>query len=306
MAVDLQVSFGPLKLKNPLIAASGTFGYGREYGEIYDVSRLGALVSKSVTLKTRAGNAPPRVVETASGMLNSIGLANAGLGHFLTKELPAMRRLGTAVIVNIAGKTVAEFEELAEAVGAQDGVSAVEINVSCPNVKEGGMAFGVDPAATRRVVRAVRRKTRLPIITKLTPNVTSITDVARAAADGGSDILSLINTLLAMAVDWRRRRPVLGGVTGGLSGPAIKPVALRMVYEVARLGVAPVIGIGGIMTADDVLEFLVAGATAVQFGTANFADPMAGIRLLAELEGTLAAHRVDKVSDLVGTLRDDM
>jgi len=302
MPVDLSVDVGPLRLKSPLVAASGTFGYGVEYGEVYDLGVLGAVVSKSVTVTARAGNAPPRIVETACGMLNSIGLANAGLEHFIEEELPAMRGLGTQVIVNLAGKTVAEFEQLASAVGREEGVAALELNVSCPNVKEGGLAFGVDPVATREVVSVCRAVTELPLIAKLTPNVTRVTDIAEAAVEGGSDALSLVNTFVAMAVDWRRRRPVLGAVTGGLSGPAIKPVALRMVYEVAGLGIAPVIGIGGIMTADDVLEFMVAGASAVQFGTATFADPLAGKRIDEELRTTLAARGIGTVAELIGTI----
>lgn len=303
MAVDLGVKLGALELKNPLIAASGTFGYGGEYNEIYDVSLLGGVVSKSVTLDARVGNPPPRIVETPCGMLNSIGLANAGLEHFLSEELPAMRRLGTALIVNIAGRTIAEFETLAAAIGAEEGVSAIEINVSCPNVREGGMAFGVNGEATGQVVTAVRGATSLPLITKLTPNVTDIRETARAAVDAGSDILSLVNTVLGMAVDWRRRRPVLGGVTGGLSGPAIKPIALRMVHAVASLGIAPVIGLGGIMSGEDVLEFMVAGASAVQFGTATFSDPLAGQRLLAELGPALESEKVEKISELTGTIK---
>ena len=302
MTVDLSVELGPIALASPLIAASGTFGYGGEYAEIYDLAALGAVVSKSVTVTPRAGNPPPRIVETACGMLNSIGLANAGLDQFVKEELPAMRRLGTRVIVNLAGKTIEEFRTLAAAI-PPEGVTALELNVSCPNVKEGGMAFGVDPEATRRVVLAARGETDLPLVTKLTPNVTSITEVAEAAVDAGSQALSLINTLLGMAVDWRRRRPVLGAVTGGLSGPAVKPVALRMVYEVAGLGIAPVIGIGGILTADDVLEFMVAGAAAVQFGTATFADPKAGEVLARELRQRLEAAGVARVADLVGSIQ---
>ena len=301
MAVDLSVELGPIALASPLMAASGTFGYGGEYAEIYDLSALGAVVSKSVTVTPREGNPPPRIVETACGMLNSIGLANAGLARFVEEELPMMRRLGTQVIVNLAGKTVEEFRTLAGGI-PPEGVVALELNVSCPNVTEGGMAFGVDPEATRRVVRAARAETDLPLITKLTPNVTSITEVAEAAVDAGSQMLSLINTLLGMAVDWRRRRPVLGAVTGGLSGPAVKPVALRMVYQVAALDIAPVIGIGGILTADDVLEFMVAGAAAVQFGTATFADPKAGEVLARELRQRLDAAGVARVADLVGSI----
>ena len=301
MAVDLSVELGPIALASPLMAASGTFGYGGEYAEIYDLSALGAVVSKSVTVTPREGNPPPRIVETACGMLNSIGLANAGLARFVEEELPMMRRLGTQVIVNLAGKTVEEFRTLAGGI-PPEGVVALELNVSCPNVTEGGMAFGVDPEATRRVVRAARAETDLPLITKLTPNVTSITEVAEAAVDAGTQVLSLINTLLGMAVDWRRRRPVLGAVTGGLSGPAIKPVALRMVYQVAELGIAPVIGIGGILTADDVLEFMVAGAAAVQFGTATFADPKAGEVLARDLSQRLEAVGVARVADLVGSI----
>jgi len=300
---DMAVKIGRLELANPVIAASGTFGYGREFSQIYDASVLGAVIGKTVTLLPRQGNPPPRTVETPSGMLNSIGLANPGIDRFLAEELPFMRRLGTRIVVNIAGESAGEFAELADRIASAGGADALELNVSCPNVTKGGMFFGQDPAATAEVVRAVREKTDLPLWAKLTPNVTDIAKVAVAAADAGAEAVVVANTVLGMAVDWRSRRPALAGVTGGLSGPAIKPVALRLVWQVHRAVDVPVIGSGGIATAEDALEFIVAGASAVEVGTANFVSPTASPRMIAGMQGMLEKAEVASVCGLVGTLR---
>ena len=273
--MDLSVEIGSLRLKNPIMVASGTFGYGREAAEFGPLDRLGAIVAKSITLEPRPGNPPPRVVETAAGLLNSIGLANPGLEAFLAEELPFLCSLGTRVVVNIAGRSIDEYALLAERLDGVQGVDAIELNMSCPNVRCGGLAFSTDPDTAHNLVSRVRRATGLPLIAKLSPNVTDIVPIARAVEEAGADAVSLINTLVGLAVDWRRRRSRLAGFTGGLSGPAIKPVALRMVWEAARACRVPVIGIGGIVSVDDVLEFLVVGARAVQVGTANFLDPLA-------------------------------
>jgi len=300
---DLAVTVGGLELKNPVIAASGTFGCGREYADLYDVTRLGAIVAKSVTLNPRAGNPPPRVYETAAGMLNSIGLANLGVDHFIREDLPFLRDLDTVVIVNVAGATMDEYLEVIARLEDADGADALEINISCPNVKEGGIAFGSDPAIAADLISRCAEATPRPVIAKLTPNVTDVVAVARAVFDAGARAVSLINTLTGIAVDWRARRPVLGNVVGGLSGPAVKPVALRMAWQVASAGLGPVIGIGGIMNAGDVLEFMVAGACACQVGTANFADPLACARIIDDLPPLLAEAGVERIRDLVGTLR---
>ncbi len=285
------------------MSASGTFGSGWEGQEFSALSRLGALVSKTVTVRPRPGNAPPRIAETPSGMLNSIGLENRGADAFVAETLPRMRTLGPKVIVNIGGETIAEFVALAERFGAA-GVDALEINLSCPNVQEGRLYFCTEPRLTEAVVRRVRAAAPpgVPVFAKLSPNVTSIAEIARAAEAGGADGITAVNTLIGMAVDWRRRQPVLGGGIGGLSGPAIKPVALRLVHEVATAVRIPVIGVGGIGTADDALEFLVAGASAVQIGTANFVDPSVMVRVLDDLERLLLEARTS-VRQLVGSLR---
>jgi dihydroorotate dehydrogenase (NAD+) catalytic subunit len=288
----LRTEIGPaLVLKNPIMSASGTFGSGWEGRQLTDLGRLGALVSKTVTVRPRPGNPPPRLVETASGMLNSIGLENRGADHFLAESLPRMKSLGPAVIVNIGGETTAEFVELAERFAAA-GVDALEVNLSCPNVQEGRLYFCTVPQLTEEVMREIRGVVpkAIPLFAKLSPNVTNIADIARAAVAGGADGITAINTLIGLAVDWRRRRPILGRAIGGLSGPAIKPVALRMVYEVARAVDVPILGVGGIATAEDVLEFLVAGAAAVQVGTANFVDPARMVRLVGEVAALLEAE----------------
>jgi dihydroorotate dehydrogenase (NAD+) catalytic subunit len=300
--VDLSTELGRLRLSNPIIVASGTFGYGREMERLVNISRLGGVIPKTVTRQPRAGNAPWRTVETPAGMLNSIGLDNDGIEAFIAHHLPYLASLGPPVIVSIAGKTVPEFVEMAAMLEPHEGVAAIELNISCPNVS-GGVDYGTDPALCEQVVSLSRKVSTRPILAKLTPNVTSIPNMARAAEAGGADGISLINTCLGMAIDWRRRRPLLGNVLGGLSGPAIKPIALRCVYEAARAVRVPIIGIGGIATVDDVMEFIVAGSSAVQIGTANFYDPTVSERLVDALPAALAEAGVNKIADLVATLK---
>jgi len=301
--MNLSVTLGRLTLNNPILTASGTFGYAREMEKVVDFARLGGIIPKTVTAAPRAGNTPPRTVETASGMLNAIGLDNDGLEHFLTHHLPYLRTLPTAVIGNIAGKTEDEFVQMAKRVHeAGQGLAGLELNLSCPNVS-GGLDFATDPEVTKRIVRRCRDVCPdLPLIAKLTPNVTDITLIAKAAADGGFDAVSAVNTFVGMAIDWRRRKPILGNVTGGLSGPAIKPLALRAVWRIAKLQAVPVIGIGGIATIDDVMEFLVAGATAVQIGTANFYDPTASMRIVDALPKAVRTLGANRVTEVIGTL----
>jgi dihydroorotate dehydrogenase (NAD+) catalytic subunit len=297
----LDVELNRLKLANPILVASGTFGYAREMQAYVDYRRLGGIIPKTITPLPRAGNAPPRTVETSSGLLNSIGLDNDGLEAFIAKHLEYLLGLGTAIIANIAGKNTGEFVQMARRLAEFDGLAALELNISCPNVS-GGVDYGTNPVMTAEVVSAVRAACNLPIIAKLTPNVTNVVEIARAATDAGADALSLVNTFLGMAVDWRRRKPVLGNGLGGLSGPAIKPMALRIVWQVAQAVNVPIIGVGGIQSIDDVMEFLVTGASAVQIGTANFYDPGLAGRLVDELAGVLAAEGCPQVSDLVRTL----
>jgi dihydroorotate dehydrogenase (NAD+) catalytic subunit len=299
--VDLAVTLGRLELRNPILVASGTFGYAREMAGLVDLGRLGGIVPKTVTRRPRIGNPPPRTVETPSGMLNAIGLDNDGIDHFVEYHLPYLRTLPTAIVANVAGESEDDFVELAGRAGGQEGVAAVELNLSCPNVS-GGLDFATDARLTGRVVRRVREVCPLPILAKLTPNVTDVVPIAGAAAEAGADAVTLINTFVGMAVDWRRRRPVLGNVTGGLSGPAIKPLALRLVWQVVRQVGVPVVGVGGIATLDDVMEFLVAGASAVQLGTVNFYDPTASRRILDGLPGALAQLGARTVREVVGTL----
>ncbi|MBI3467844.1 MAG: dihydroorotate dehydrogenase [Planctomycetes bacterium] len=299
--MDLAVRLGRLALKNPIMVASGTFGNAREFEHIFDVSCLGGIIPKTITRHPRPGNPPPRTVETPSGMLNSIGLDNDGIDYFIEHHLPHLAAIPTAMIANIAGHDCDEFVAMAERLGRQPGLAGIELNISCPNVS-GGIDFATDPEMTAIVVRGVRNAGPLPVLAKLTPNVTDIVAIAQAAAENGADAISLVNTFVGMAIDWRRRRPVLGAITGGLSGPAIKPLALRMVWQVARTVSVPVVGIGGIATIDDVMEFLVAGASAVQIGTANFYDPTVAGRLVRELPDALAAAGVDSVRAIVGTL----
>ncbi len=299
---DLAVTLGRFHFRNPILVASGTFGYAREMAGIVDFSRLGGIIPKTVTLHPRAGNAPPRTVETPSGMLNAIGLDNDGIDHFIQHHLPYLRTLATAIIANIAGENEDQFVEMAAQIGRENGLAGLELNLSCPNVA-GGLDFATDPRLTGRIVERVRKICPLPIIAKLTPNVTEIVSIARAASEAGADAVSLVNTFVGMAVNWRRQKPVLGNVTGGLSGPAIKPLALRMVWQVARQVKVPVIGIGGIATVDDVMEFLVAGASAVQLGTVNFYNPTASMRIVELLPAALAELGATRIEDIVGTLK---
>ena len=300
--VDLSVQLGRLALRNSILTASGTFGYAREMERLVDFSRLGGILPKTVTKAPRKGNAPWRTVETAAGLLNSIGLDNDGIDAFVEHHLPYLRELPTAIIVSIAGRNQDEFVEMVRQLDGQPGVAAIELNVSCPNVS-GGVDFGTDAAMCFRLVEATRQACSLPIIAKLTPNVTRITDIAKAAADGGADAISLINTVLGMAIDWRKRRPLLGNAMGGLSGPAIKPIALRCVYQVANAVKAPLVGIGGIATIDDVMEFLVAGASAVQIGTANYYDPTVTMKLVDALPAAISEAGASSARELVGSMR---
>jgi dihydroorotate dehydrogenase (NAD+) catalytic subunit len=299
---DLSISLGRLTLRNPVLVASGTFGYAREMAGVVDFAQLGGLVPKTVTARPRAGNPPPRTVETPSGLLNAIGLDNDGIDHFLAHHLPYLRTLPTAVIANVAGKDEDEFVEMAARIGREEGLAGLELNLSCPNVS-GGIDFATDPAVTRRVVQRVRDVCPLPLLAKLTPNVTDIVAIARAAHEGGADAVTLVNTFVGMAVDWKRRRPVLGNGTGGLSGPAIKPLVLRMVWQVARAVPVPIIGVGGIATLDDVMEFLVAGASGVQLGTVNFYDPTASMHVVEQLPAALERLGARSVPEVVGTMQ---
>ncbi len=303
--VDLSVDLAGLRLVNPVLVASGTFGYGTEYADLVDVSKLGGIITKGITLQPREGNPPPRICETPAGMLNAIGLQNPGVEVFICDKLPALREFGIPVIVNIAGETADDYVALAARLSECEAIAALELNLSCPNVKQGGMHFGIDCALTRTVVGAVREATRLPLITKLSPNVTDIAALARAARDGGTDALSLINTLLGMNVDIRRRQPTLANVTGGLSGPAIRPVAVRMVWDVADAVDLPIVGMGGIMSAADALQFIMAGATAVAVGTANFVDPGVTGRIIKDLAVFCEEHGVARIADLIGAAHSE-
>ena len=300
---DLSVNLAGITLRNPVMTASGTFGYGEEFSEYLDLEKIGAIITKGLSLRPRAGNPMPRIVETPGGMLNAIGLQNVGIDAFIEKKVPFLRTILTPVIVNFFGNTVEEYADLAARLDAVPEVAGVEVNISCPNVKHGGIVFGTDPKAASSVVGAVRRATTKPLIVKLSPNVTDIVEMAQACAEAGADVLSLINTITGMAIDLKSRRPALANVTGGLSGPAVKPVALRMVWQVSRAVKLPVIGIGGITTATDALEFLVAGATAVQVGTANFMAPDASQRIAEDMERYLRENGIADVKELIGSLR---
>lgn len=299
---DLRTTIGGLVLKNPVLTASGTFGYGREFMDLIDLDRLGGIILKGVSLSPTRGNPPPRVVETASGMLNAIGLENVGFDALVREKLPILEKLETPVFINLYGTTVEEYAALAAASDEVDRIDAVEVNISCPNVKAGGVAFGVDPASAAAVTAAVRSRTTKPVMVKLSPNVADVAAIARSVEDAGADAVSLINTLTGMAVDLKTRRPVLANVTGGLSGPAIKPVALRMVWQAAGAVSIPVVGIGGIMTAEDALEFLTVGASAVQVGTANLVDPSASVRIIEGIKAFLSENGIGRVTDMVGAL----
>src|SRR6187431_1390778 len=300
--MDLTTRIGSLELRNPLMAASGCFGYGVEYADAVDLTTLGAVVSKGLFLKERSGHPPQRIVETPSGMLNAIGLQGIGVHRYIKEKLPELRRLGATNVINICGSTLDEYVELARILSDAEGVHALELNISCPNIKEGGITFGCSLHGTFDVVAAVKKVTHLPVIPKLTPNVTDVASIAKAAEDAGADAVSLVNTFLAMAIDIDTRRPKLSNIVGGLSGPAIRPIAVRMVYECRRAVKLPIIGMGGISTAADVLEFMIAGATAVQIGTANFVDPFLWRKLLDGMRDYMQRHQLPRIADLVGSI----
>jgi dihydroorotate dehydrogenase (NAD+) catalytic subunit len=300
--MDLTCQLGSLTLKNPLIAASGCFGYGTEYAGIVDLSTLGAIAVKGLFLSERDGHPPPRIVETPSGMLNAIGLQGIGVHRFVQEKMPELRERRAVVLVNICGTTLDEYVELARILSDVEGVAALELNISCPNIKEGGITFGCSLTGTYEVVHAVRRVTRLPVIPKLTPNVTDVASFARAAEEAGADAVSLVNTFLAMVIDVETRRPKLSNIVGGLSGPAIRPIAVRMVYECRNAVKIPIVGMGGIQSARDALEFMIAGASAVQVGTANFEDPFIWPKLLTGITEYMERKRITRLGDLVGTL----
>ncbi len=300
---DLHVDIGRLTLENPVLTASGTFGYAAEFKELVDLNRLGGIIVKGLSLAPAKGNPPRRIVETPCGMLNAIGLQNVGIDAFIEKKLPFLQTLAPPILVNIYGKTIGEYAELAARIDPLEGIAGIEINISCPNVKAGGVAFGQDPQTARDVVKAVKNRTTKPIVVKLSPNVTDVTRIAQAVEAAGADAVSLINTITGMAIDIDTRRPRLANITGGLSGPAIKPVALRMVWQTAQKVSIPVIGIGGIMTAEDALEFLMAGACAVEVGTANFVNTHATMDILDGIEGFLMERGISRVKDVIGSLK---
>ncbi|MDS1031964.1 dihydroorotate dehydrogenase [Porphyromonadaceae sp. NP-X] len=300
--VDLKVDIGKLHLKNPVMTASGTFGYGMEYSDFIDISRIGGIIVKGTTLRKREGNPYPRMKETSSGMLNAVGLQNKGVDYFIEHIYPQLTNVDTNIIVNVSGSTIDEYVKTAEKLNYLEKIPAIELNISCPNVKEGGMLFGTSCTAANEVVDKVRRVYKNVLIVKLSPNVTDISEIAKAVEDAGADAISLINTVLGMAIDAETRKPCLSTVTGGLSGPAIKPLALRMVWETARAVKIPVIGMGGIMNAADAIEFMLAGASAVEVGTANFIDPTVTIKIIEGIEDYLCRHGFSSVSEIVGAL----
>ena len=300
--MDLSLTVGALRLANPLIAASGCFGYGVEYADIVDLSALGGVAVKGLFIAEREGHPPPRIVETPSGMLNAIGLQGIGVHRFIKERLPELRERRATVIVNVCGTTLDEYVEISRILSDHEGVHAIELNISCPNIKEGGITFGCSLPGTHAVVSAVRKVTRLPVIPKLTPNVTDVASFARASEEAGADAVSLVNTFLAMAIDVHTRQPRLSNIVGGLSGPAIRPIAVRMVYECRRAVKIPILGMGGIATADDVLEFMIAGANAVQVGTMNFVDPFIWGKLLDGLHSYMTRHRIARLQEIVGTV----
>lgn len=302
-APDLTIPLGPLILQNPVMAASGTFGYGEEYAKLVPVKKLGAIVTKGLSLKPRKGNPPPRLAEAPAGMLNAIGLENVGFDAFVKEKLPFLRKIGCPVLVNIFGHSVEEFVELARKLREIDGIAGLELNISCPNLKAGGSIFAAEPKSVYDVVSRVRKVTSSFMMVKLSPNVADIAKIAVAAEEAGAEAVSLINTLIGMAIDVTKRIPILGNVTGGLSGPAIKPIGVRMVWQVAQAVHIPVVGMGGIVTAEDALEYLIAGATAVQVGTAHFLDPQASLKIIAGIRDYLIRHRLPSLSVLIGSLR---
>lgn len=303
--VDLSVNIGSLRLKNPVITASGTFGYGEEYAEFIDLNMLGAITVKGLSLLPREGNPPPRIIETPSGLLNSIGLQNIGIKRFIKEKLPFLRQFDTPVIVNFFGDSIEEYSDAAIALSDVEGIHVLEMNISCPNKEAGWSIFGTDPATTFKVVDSVRKVTRLPLIVKLSPNVTDISLMARVAEEAGADAISLINTITGMSIDIRTRRPRLANITGGLSGPAIRPIAVRMVWEASKAVKIPVIGMGGIMTYEDALEFILAGATAVAIGTANFINPTVTIDIISGLGRYLEGNNIKAIKDIIGGIRCD-
>jgi len=299
---NLNINIGKLQLKNPVMTASGTFGYGPEFSDFFDVSRIGGIFVKGTTLRDRQGNPYPRMAETPSGMLNAVGLQNKGVDYFINHILPTVKDIDTNIIVNVSGSTINEYIETAEKLNSIEKIPAIELNISCPNVKEGGMAFGTSCLSAAQVVKAVRRVYKKDLIVKLSPNVTDISEIALAVESEGADSVSLINTLLGMAIDSEKRKPVLSTITGGLSGPAVKPIALRMVWQVSNSVKIPVIGMGGIMNAADAIEFLLAGATAIQIGTANFIDPTVAIKVLDGINEYLDRHGFQSVTEIIGAL----
>lgn len=303
--VKLNVDIGKLQLKNPVMTASGTFGYGIEYVDFLDLSRIGSIIVKSITFRNREGNPYPRMKETVSGMLNAVGLQNKGVKYFVENIYPLLKNIDTHIIANIAGATIEEYVQIAEILNEFDKISALELNISCPNVKEGGMFFGNSPLAANQVVTAVRRVYSKELIVKLSPNVTSISEIAIAVENAGADAISLINTLVGMAIDIETRKPCLSTITGGLSGPAIKPIAVRMVWEAAHTVKIPIIGIGGIMNAADAIEFLLAGATAIEVGTANFIDPTVTIKIIEGIEQYLIQHGFDNIYEIIGAMENE-
>jgi len=300
---DLKTDIGKIELENPVMTASGTFGYAVEFKELVDLNRLGGIIVKGLSLEPSMGNKPPRIVETSCGMLNAIGLENVGIEAFVKEKLPFLKKLSTPVFTNIYGKSISDYALLAARIDELNEIAGIEINISCPNVKAGGLSFGVVPETAAEVVGAVRKKTSKPLIVKLSPNVTDITQIARAVEDAGADSLSLINTITGMSIDVETRRSRLANITGGLSGPAIKPVALRMVWQVAQSVDIPVIGVGGILCAQDALEFFIAGAVAVQVGTANFVNPHATIDIIEGIEEFLIERKISSIRDIIGTLQ---
>ena len=299
---DLRVNIGSLELQNPVMTASGTFGYAREFEDLVNLHRLGGIIVKGISLEPRAGNPPQRIVETPCGMLNAIGLQNVGVERFVGEKMMYLKGLGVPVIVNVLGDTVDEYQEITKRLRGVEGIAGLEVNISCPNVKKGGVAFGTVPSMAAAVTEAVKKAADVPVMVKLSPNVADIVEMARAVEAGGADSISLVNTLIGMAIDLERRRPVLANVIGGLSGPAIKPVALRMVYQAAGAVNIPVIGIGGIETAKDALEFILAGATAVQIGTANFINPRVSEDVVDGIGDYVKAHKMSSIRELIGSL----
>ena len=302
MKVDLSVEIAGLKLKNPVMTASGTFGYGLEFEPFFDIGQLGAIAVKGISLKPRAGNPPPRVIETPAGMLNAIGLQNVGVDLFMEEKLPLLKKKGVTVIVNFFGNKEEEYRDLATVLDGVEGVAALEMNISCPNVKAGGIAFGTDPKVAHELTRKIRKCTALPLIVKLSPNVKDIAEMAKSVEEAGADALSMINTITGMSIDIRQRKSKLANMTGGLSGPAIKPVAVRMVWEAAKAVRIPIIGMGGIMNAEDALEFIIAGASSVQVGTANFIHPTAALDIIQGIESFMVEEGVKTISDLIGSI----